>query len=72
MPHDEVPEAWDELLSRQELADRLKRHVCYVDAMIRLGFRMIGGRSTLRLALLWLSENPNPRSRKPKRQAQAS
>jgi len=67
LPHDDIPENWDRLLSRSELASELGRAVSYVDAMIRRGFRMIGGRSTIRLALEWLSENPKPRSGESKR-----
>lgn len=54
----------DELLSRKQLAHRLGRAISYVAAMLARGFPMPGRRCTLRQALDWLTDNPNPRSRK--------
>ncbi len=54
----------DELLSSKELAWVLKRDVDYVYRMRRLGFLMIGGRTTLNNALLWLKSNGSPYSKR--------
>ena len=57
----EPPRSWDEeLLSSKELASKLGRNVSYIWAMRRCGFRMLAGRTTLSLALEWLSDNPRP------------
>lgn len=50
----------DELLSVKELAAKLKRSESYVWCMVRIGFRMTGGRATLERALRFLSKNPKP------------
>ena len=55
-----------EFLSAKELAMKLKRSVWYVYAMRRQGFRMIGGRTTVEAAMIWLERNPHPHQRKPK------
>ncbi len=44
----------EELLTCKELAVLLKRHVSYVYAMRRAGFRMPGGTATLVEARQWL------------------
>jgi hypothetical protein len=49
-----------ELLTMQELADRLKRSYSYIKRMRQLGFRMVAGRTTLKAALIWLEKNPAP------------
>lgn len=49
-----------DLLSTKELAVALKRSESYVKQMKRRGFRMVGGRTTLRDALGWLARNPRP------------
>jgi hypothetical protein len=53
-----------ELLSAKELAGKLKRNVAYVRAMTRGGFRMIAGRTTLEAAMVWLSQNGRPYSKR--------
>jgi hypothetical protein len=53
-----------ELLSRKELALKLKRHPSYVTAMVKRGFKMPGGRASLGAAIRYLARNPNPRSRR--------
>lgn len=53
-----------ELITCKELACLLKRHVSYVYAMKKRGFRMVAGRTTLSAALHWLEKNPQPRCRK--------
>jgi hypothetical protein len=50
-----------ELLSRKELAMKLKRAPSYITAMKRLGFRMPGGRATLQEARAFLRKYPMPR-----------
>lgn len=50
----------EELLTVKELAYRLKRSESYVWAMRRAGFRMVGGRTTLTAALLFLTKVPKP------------
>jgi DNA-binding CsgD family transcriptional regulator len=50
----------NELLSSKELAALLKRSESYVKQMKRRGFRLIGGRTTLRQAIGWLVRNPRP------------
>ena len=60
-----LPQSWDEeLLTPKELAAKLKRARSYVAAMQSRGFRFLAGRTTLSIALEWLSDNPQPRSRK--------
>lgn len=55
----------EKLLTRQELADALGRHVNYVSAMKRAGFsENFGNRYFLSAALAWLSENKNFRTTK--------
>jgi len=54
----------EELLTRKELAARLKRDRSYISAMIALGFTMPGGTATLAEAREFLKSHPNPRSRK--------
>ncbi len=54
------PNQPDELLDAKELAKALKRSVSYVYAMRRKGFVMVGQRTTLGQALLWLQEHPHP------------
>ena len=54
----------DELLTPKELASALKRHISYVYAMRRKGFRMVAQRTTLNAALQWLLSNPYPCTRK--------
>lgn len=53
----------DQLLSAKDIAQRLQRHVTYVYAMKRRGFRMPGERATMRMVLVWLSRNPHPRAK---------
>jgi hypothetical protein len=53
-----------DLLSAKELAFKLKRSVRYVRRMSELGFRMVGGRSTVSAALFWLAKNGPPFSNK--------
>ena len=50
----------DELLTCKELAWILKRHVGYVYKARQLGFRMPGGRATVRQFIRWLSIHPPP------------
>lgn len=47
-----------DLLTREELAWCLRVHRSYVDAMVRSGFFMPAGTSTLNEARQWLRENP--------------
>lgn len=54
----------EDLLSAKQLAARLGRHVTYVRAMKRVGFRMVAERTTLTAALNWLSRHPQPRRRR--------
>lgn len=54
----------EELLSCKDLAVLLRRSTRYVYMMKRSGFRMIAGRTTLKAALLWLTSNPSPCSRR--------
>jgi hypothetical protein len=54
----------DELLSMKDLAALLKRSEAYVWAMRKQGFKVIAGRTTLSAALVWLSKNPCPCSRR--------
>lgn len=51
------------LLSIKELADELGRDRKYIWAMKLHGFKMVGGRALLSDALIWLENNPKPRSR---------
>jgi hypothetical protein len=51
-----------EFLTPKELAARLRKHVSYVYAMKRLGFRMVAHVATLRSAIAWLKKNPTPRA----------
>jgi hypothetical protein len=64
MPNVRIKTVNGELLSVKELAFTLKRSTNYVYHMKRMGFLMPGGRTTLELALSWLSRNAAPRSRK--------
>jgi hypothetical protein len=50
-----------ELLTRKELAAALKRHVSYVSAMRRKGFKMPGGTATLAEAREFLRRVKWPR-----------
>ena len=50
------------LLSVKELAEALGRNRTYIFAMKRCGFLMPGNRSSVRLAMSFLSRNPLPRS----------
>ena len=60
-----LPQSWDEeLLTPKELAEKLKRARSYITAMQSRGFRFLAGRTTLSIALEWLSDNPQPRSRR--------
>ena len=52
-----------ELLSRKELASRLKRSERYVSHMRASGFQMPGGRTTLRAAISFLRRVPYPTAR---------
>lgn len=51
------------LLTAKELAQALRKHVSYVYAMRRLGFRMPGKVATLDAALVFLRRLPEPRRR---------
>jgi len=51
----------DELLTAQELADRLKRSESYVRALKRSGFKMTGNRTTLAEARDWLRKHGGPK-----------
>jgi len=51
----------EEILTPQELADRLKRSESYVRAMKRSGFRMTGHRTTLAEARSWLKRHGGPK-----------
>ena len=50
------------LLTRKELASALKRHVSYVSAMRRRGFKMPGGTATLAEARSFLRRVKWPRA----------
>lgn len=50
----------EELLTIDELADKLKRSRRYVEYMRYRGFKMPGGRATLKEALKFLSEVTTP------------
>jgi len=52
-----------ELLSKSKLAERLGRSNSYVSAMVRAGFQVPCGRTTLRAALDWMAANPEFRVR---------
>jgi len=54
------------LLTRKELAEKLRRNVCFVARMRALGFKMPGGTATLSEARIWLLRNPFPFSRRDK------
>jgi hypothetical protein len=47
-----------ELLTKVELANRLKRSEWYITSMKRAGFEMPGGTATLEEAREWLRSNP--------------
>ena len=49
---------WDEPMDVKGLAEVLKRSRAYVEDMKTLGFPMVGGRATLRMAFDWLARNP--------------
>jgi hypothetical protein len=51
-----------ELLTPKELAQFLRRHISFVWAMRRCGFRMPGGVATLDAALDFLVKVPHPTS----------
>jgi predicted DNA-binding transcriptional regulator AlpA len=55
----------EELLSVKQVAAKLGRPDSYVYAMIRRGFRMVAGRTTMTAVLRWLAipKNEKPRSR---------
>lgn len=55
------------LLSAKQVADKLGRHITYVYAMKRHGFRMVAGRTTLTAVITWLARNPEPRAGSRKR-----
>jgi hypothetical protein len=60
-----------ELLSRKELAARLKRSYRFVLDMERSGFQMISGVTTIESALSFLARNPPPsRIRQSKQKSQ--
>lgn len=48
------------LYTSKELAEKLRRHVNFVYAMRRLGFRMPGGTATLAEARAFLLRHPQP------------
>lgn len=50
----------DELLSPAELAAALKRSPRYIDYMKQRGFQMVGDRSTIQQALLFLEKVKHP------------
>lgn len=50
----------EELITRKELAERLKRNESYTYAMQRRGFRFVAGRTTMTAALNWLAKNGRP------------
>lgn len=52
------------LLSAKQVADKLGRHLKYVYAMRKRGFRMIAGRTTMTAVITWLAKNPQPCSKK--------
>ena len=54
----------DDLLDRKGLAEKLLRHRSYIDAMVRDGFRMPGGRATVNQAIRWLINHPNFKQKK--------
>jgi hypothetical protein len=54
----------EQLLTAKELAARLRKHVSYVYAMRREGFRMPGRVATIRAALVWLARHSGPRARR--------
>ena len=62
----------DELLTTKELAAKLRRHVTYIYAMKRQGFRMTARLATLREAQEWLTIHGQPRQRLSKRRVDAS
>lgn len=53
----------DELLTRTELAEKLKRHESFIKRMKRRGFKMPGGRARLSAAERFLEKCPNPGSK---------
>jgi len=48
-----------ELLSKSQLAARLNRSNSYVSAMVRSGFPVPCGRTTLKAAMEWMAANPD-------------
>jgi hypothetical protein len=53
----------DHLLTCKELAAVLRKHVSYVYAMRRQGFRMPAGVASVAMAFRFLGRVPNPRGR---------
>jgi hypothetical protein len=51
------------LLSVKQLAAKLGRNPSYVRGMLRGGFRMVGGRTTLTAAIRWLAIPANSKPR---------
>jgi hypothetical protein len=49
---------WDELHDLKGLARALKRSNAYVFGMKSLGFTMINGRGSIRMAMDWLAKHP--------------
>ena len=50
----------EELLSRSELAMKLKRSLRYVSYMQQSGFKFTQGRCTLTAAMRWLGKHGSP------------
>ena len=64
MPDDNLLPDGDHLLDRKGLAQKLLRHRSYIDAMVRDGFVMPGGRATANQAIRWLIAHPNFKQKK--------
>lgn len=58
--HEKQGTDWDKPLSIGELAVAIGRSERYVYYMKRLGFAMIGGRATVRMAMEFLEKHPEP------------
>ena len=54
------------LFTCKELADVLRKHVSYVYAMRRRGFKMPANVASVGMAVRFLQRDPNPRGRKRK------
>lgn len=52
------------LLSRKELGAALRRSPPYINSMVKNGFPMKSGRTTISKALTWLEKHPEPLSKK--------